>query len=142
MLLTWTSDTNHAYFVERAESLEAPLSFRLLQKDIAGLAGTTAYVDTNLPAASGAFYRVGTGMTNGASSPTLQQPVPVPGMVTLTWASVSDRTYDVLRATNLVGLPAFEPLETNIAGLAGTTSYRDTNTPALGPAFYRLNVRR
>jgi hypothetical protein len=61
--------------------------------------------------------------------------------VTLTWSSVTSRTYSVQRATNQVGQPAFASLQTNIAGLPDTTSYTDTNPPTSTPAFYRIGVQ-
>jgi hypothetical protein len=61
--------------------------------------------------------------------------------MTLTWASVTDRSYYVERATNGLGQPAFSALLTNIAGLAGTTSCMDTSLPAAGAAYYRVGVR-
>jgi hypothetical protein len=142
LLLRWSSDTNHAYFVQRATSLKTPLSFTTLLSDITGLPGTTAYTDaTASPSNGAAFYRVGTGSSNGPSPVLLQLPVFVPASMTLTWTSVTNRTYFVQRATNLLPPPAFSLLQTNIPGLLGTTSFADTNLPVSGPAFYRIGVQ-
>jgi hypothetical protein len=59
----------------------------------------------------------------------------------ITWSSVSTRAYSLAMATNLVAIPAFSVVWSNIAGLAGTTSFTDTN-PSAGPAaFYRVAVQ-
>jgi hypothetical protein len=46
-----------------------------------------------------------------------------------------------MRATNLVTVPPFSVLKSNIAGLIGTTSFTDTNPPAGPAAFYRVLVQ-
>src|SRR5262249_50982665 len=56
LLLRWSSDANHAYFVERAGDLGSPLSFRLLAADIPGLPDTTAYTDTTTTGLQAAYY--------------------------------------------------------------------------------------
>ena len=61
--------------------------------------------------------------------------------MTVTWSSVTNRTYFVERATKRVHQPAFSLLETNIPGLPDTTSFTDTNPPASGPAYYRVGVQ-
>jgi hypothetical protein len=142
LLLRWSSDTNHAYFVQRATSLKTPLLFSLLRSNISGLAGATAYTDATASSTKGAaFYRIGTGSTNGPAPALLQRPAFVPATVTLTWASVTNRAYFIQRATNLVLPPAFSLLQPNIPGLPDTTSFTDTNPPTTGPAFYRVGVQ-
>ena len=140
--LRWSSDTNAAYFVQRASSLDLPLSFTTLQDNISGLPGTTTYTDATTSSAEGAvFYRVGTASSNASGPALLQLPVFAPASVTLTWSSVSNRTYSVERATNLNASPAFSLLQTNIPGQPDTTSYTDTN--AVGPGLFlsRLDVQ-
>jgi hypothetical protein len=84
----------------------------------------------------------GTNPTNAGSVLLLAPPeVGVDG-VTLAWSSVSNRSYYVERATNLAALPAFLPLQSNIPGLPGTTTFTDTNPPPSGPAFYRVGVQQ
>ena len=83
----------------------------------------------------------GTSPINANSVLRLQPPVFVSSSVTLAWASVTNRTYCVQRATSLIPQPAFSPVQTNIPGLPGTTSFTDTNPPASGPAFYRVGVQ-
>ena len=140
--LCWSSDTNHAYFVQRATGLKPPLSFSLLRSNIAGLAGATAFTDAAAsPTKGAAFYRIGTSSTNGPAPALLQLPAFVPASVTLTWSSVTNRAYFIQCATNLATPLAFSPLQTSIPGLPGTTSFTDTNPPASGPAFYRVGVQ-
>jgi hypothetical protein len=60
--------------------------------------------------------------------------------VTVTWQSVSNRTYFLERSTNLGALPCFLPLVSNVLGQAGTTTYTDSD--AMGGAFfYRVGVQ-
>ena len=102
----------------------------------------TAYTDTTASASKGtAFYRVGTGTTNGSSPVLLEGPAFIAASVTLTWPSVTNRTYFVQRATNVLKPPVFSLLQTNIPGLPGTTGFTDTNPPASTPAFYRVGVQ-
>lgn len=81
----------------------------------------------------------GTVPTNAASVLVLAAPELGSDSVKLTWQSVTNRTYYVERATTLAGEPAFSLLESNIAGLEGTTSYTDT-LQASGPSYYRVGV--
>jgi parallel beta-helix repeat protein len=82
----------------------------------------------------------GTDPTNAASVLVLAAPAAGADSVTLTWASVTNRSYYVERATSLAGQGAFSLLASNIAGLSGTTSYADTNGPVAAPAYYRVGV--
>jgi hypothetical protein len=59
VVLTWSSVTNRAYFVERATNLAPPLGFSLLQSNIPGLSNTTSFPDTSPPVSGPAYYRVG-----------------------------------------------------------------------------------
>jgi hypothetical protein len=81
----------------------------------------------------------GTNPTNAASLLKLAVPTLASGRVTLSWSSVTNRSYFVQRATDLKVPASFSLLRSNITGLAGTTSYTDTNAPS--PAFYRVGVQ-
>ncbi len=85
-------------------------------------------------------WRAGTEPTNALSVLRLAPPVVTPTNATLTWTSVTNRTYTLEQATNLTGAPAFSVLRSNLIGLPGTTSWTDTNAPASSPRFYRLRV--
>jgi hypothetical protein len=87
-------------------------------------------------------WMAGTNPTNAGSLLLLAAPEVGAGGVTLAWASVTNRTYYVERATNLAPPPAFFRLQTNIPGLPDTTTFTDTAPPLAGPALYRIGVRQ
>jgi len=61
--------------------------------------------------------------------------------VTVSWASVTNRSYALERATNL-GPSAFSVLQSNIAGWPGTTTtWTDTGAVASARLFYRVRVQ-
>jgi hypothetical protein len=60
--------------------------------------------------------------------------------ISLTWQSVTNRTYFIQRTTDLIGEP-FSILASNVLGQAGTTSFTDTNAVGAGPLFYRIGVQ-
>ena len=68
--LRWSSDTNHAYFVQRATGLKTPLSFSLLRSNIPGLAGATAYTD----ATASSPRRVRPSTASAPAPPTARRP--------------------------------------------------------------------
>jgi hypothetical protein len=140
LLLRWSSDTNHAYFVEHANSLTPPLTFSLLRTNVPGLSGLTSFIDTAAPAADAAFYRVGTVSTDGSAPLWLQTPLFVPAGMAVTWTSVTNRSYFLQRSSNLGLQPAFSTVQTNIVGQPGTTIYIDTSAIGAGPWFYRVGV--
>lgn len=57
------------------------------------------------------------------------------------WTSVATRSYWLERTTNPVGVSAFHPIATNIAGNAGTKTFTDTTATNGGPYFYRVGVQ-
>jgi len=57
------------------------------------------------------------------------------------WQSVTNRTYFVQRSTSLADQPAFSTLQSNVVGLAGTTTYIDTNASNSTAFFYRVGVQ-
>lgn len=73
-----------------------------------------------------------TGMTTPADSPAT-------GYI-IQWASVTGRTYTVLRSTNLMAAPAFSPIASAIPGQADLTSYTDTGATNLEACFYQVQV--
>jgi len=90
-------------------------------------------------------YLAGTNPTNASSvfKITSVQLISGPQFV-VHWSSVSDRLYDVLRATNLAtGASAFVPLAgaTNLPGAPPENLYTDLVSSA-APAFYRLRVHQ
>jgi hypothetical protein len=61
--------------------------------------------------------------------------------VTVTWQSVTNRTYALERAIQLGSLSGFLTLATNLSGRANTTTYTDTNTVSSGMACYRVAIQ-
>jgi hypothetical protein len=57
--------------------------------------------------------------------------------VTVSWSSVTNRTYALEVATDLGVAPAFSLLQADISGLLGTTTWTDTNAVGAAPRFYR-----
>ncbi len=78
--------------------------------------------------------------TNPASVLAMVSPAPTNNSsgITITWQSVTNRTYFLQSSTNL---SVFWPIQSNIAGHAGTTSYTDTSATNDGPYFYRVGVQ-
>jgi hypothetical protein len=56
--VTWQSEPDVMYFLERSTNLASPV-FAPLVRGLQGLPATTSYVDTNAPANLPVFYRVG-----------------------------------------------------------------------------------
>ena len=61
--------------------------------------------------------------------------------VTVTWQSVTNRSYFLQRAVALCESAPFQTVATGIAGQAISTSWRDTNAAGAGPFFYRVGVQ-
>jgi len=127
-----------------AYEFQAPastISYAWLQQSGLPTDGSADYVDTDHDRHNNwQEWVAGTNPTNALSVLSLASPVITPTNVTLTWTSVTNRTYTLEQATNLGGAPAFSVLRSNLAGLPGTTSWTDTNAPVSSPRFYQLRV--
>jgi parallel beta-helix repeat protein len=86
-------------------------------------------------------WRAATDPTNALSVLQMLAPSNTVSGVTVTWQSVTNRTYYLQGGANLAAQPAFLTLQTNIIGQAGTTSFTDTNAVGSGPFFYRVGVQ-
>ena len=83
----------------------------------------------------------GTVPTNALSVLRLLNPSNNVSGVTVSWQSVSGRSYFLERGTDLAAQPPFLLLKSNIVGQAGTTTFTDTNAVGVGPFFYRVGVQ-
>jgi hypothetical protein len=85
-------------------------------------------------------WTAGTSPTDSSSALRLLQPVQGVSGVTVTWQSVTNRTYLVERASSIGAQSPFSPIADNIVGQDGTTSYIDTNNFGSSTFFYRVRV--
>jgi hypothetical protein len=103
--------------------------------------GSADYVDsddTGMP--NWEKWKAGLNPTNPASVLAMSAPAPTNNTlgITVTWQSVTNIIYYVQQSTNL---PVFYPIQSNIVGQAGTTSFTDTTATNAGPYFYRVGVQ-
>jgi hypothetical protein len=84
----------------------------------------------------------GTVPTDAVSALRLLNPTNGMSGVTVSWQSVSNRTYFLERANNLGAAPPFSLLKSNITGQASVTSYTDTNAIGASPFFYRVGIQQ
>jgi hypothetical protein len=84
----------------------------------------------------------GTDPTNSTSALRLLSPVANPPAVTLTWQSVTNRTYCLQRAFDLTGPGGFMSIASNIPGRLSTTSFTNADAFGPGPVLYRVLVQR
>lgn len=84
----------------------------------------------------------GTNPTNAASVLRMLAPIVGADQVTVSWQSVTNRTYLLERAADLASQPDFQPLATGIAGQPGTTSFLDTNATGAASSYYRVGVQQ
>jgi hypothetical protein len=86
-------------------------------------------------------WRAGTDPTNALSVLQLLSPTNGFSGLTVTWQSVTNRSYYLQRSLDLSAQPPFVGVQSNIVGQAGTTRYTDTNAAGAGPFFYRVGVQ-
>jgi hypothetical protein len=83
----------------------------------------------------------GTNPTNAASALRMLSVSNALSGLAVRWSGVSTRFYTLERATGLAGAAAFEPVQADLTGVEGVTSFTDTNAGNLGPFFYRVRVQ-
>lgn len=83
----------------------------------------------------------GTNPTNSVSALRMLNPSNDVSGITVSWQSMTNRTYFLERAADLGAASPFSLLSSNIVGQSGTTSFTDTNAVTPGPFFYRVGVQ-
>ena len=83
----------------------------------------------------------GTNPTNAASVLKMYSPTNRPAGLVVSWQVVSNRTYYLQRATNLVGPGAFIIIASNLTKQAKSIQFTDTTATAQAPRFYRVGVQ-
>jgi hypothetical protein len=117
------------------------ISYAWLQKYALPLDGSQDYSDPDVDRMNNwQEWICGTDPYDFLSFLTMSPPSQSQSGLTLQWSSVAERSYFLLRSTN-IGSP-FSLLVTNIPGLPGSTSYTDTNASGIGRFFYRVGVQR
>ena len=88
-------------------------------------------------------WMAGTNPTNGISVLSMSPPVVAKSLknAKVTWKSVSGRTYFIQRSTNLFDPSGFFMIQSNLTGLAGTTSFTDFSVTNSDSYFYRVGVQ-
>jgi hypothetical protein len=83
----------------------------------------------------------GTVPTNSASALRMFPPSPNASGLTISWSSVSGKTYFLQRSSNLSVQPAFSSIQSNLVGITGTKVFNDQTATNDGPYFYRVGVQ-
>jgi hypothetical protein len=82
----------------------------------------------------------GTDPSDATSSLRMAVPSRTSSGTILSWRSVTNRTYGLERSTNLLSIPVFMGIVSNLAGQGEWTFYTDGSASALGTCFYRVTV--
>jgi hypothetical protein len=119
------------------------ISYAWLQQYGLATDGSADYADTDHDGMNNwQEWIAGTDPTNSLSVLQMLAPSNSVSGFTLTWQSVSGKTYYLQRGTNLLLNPAFSSIQSNIIGQAATTSFTDTNTPNPSAYFYRVGIQQ
>ena len=86
-------------------------------------------------------WRAGTIPTNALSVLRLLTPASDGTNLTVTWESVTGRSYFLERSAEISNTSAFTRFATNIQGQASTTFFVDTNVVGASPRFYRVGLQ-
>jgi len=113
--------------------------------------GSADYADTDHTGMNNwQKWIAGLNPTNALSVLKMYSPTNGPAGLVVAWQSVSNRTYFLQRATNLVGPGAFTAIASNLTiptptnthlPLATSISFTDTTATAQAPYFYRVGVQ-
>ena len=125
------------------QSPQSIISYAWLQQFGLATDGSADYADTDSDGLNNwQEWVAGTDPTNAASALRMLSATWAPSGATVTWSSVTNRSYALERATNLRAAPAFSLLQDNIAGWPGSTSWTDTDASGSALRFYRVRVEQ
>ncbi|MGA2867028.1 MAG: PKD domain-containing protein [Verrucomicrobiota bacterium] len=128
-----------------AYEFQAPaslISYAWLQQYGLPTDGSADFIDSDGDGASNWLeWRFGTDPTDPRSVLRLLATTVSSGGVSVSWQSVTNRSYILERASDLRAQPAFLPVADGIAGQPGSTSFTDTSAFGPGPFFYRVGVQ-
>lgn len=85
-------------------------------------------------------WTAGTDPTDPFSRLAIEGIAPLGTGVVVRWQSVAGKQYSGYRSTNLLAVPAFNGLFTNVVGQPDWTEYLDTNAAGRESFFYRIGV--
>ena len=83
----------------------------------------------------------GTDPTNSLSILRMLKPTFAPTGLRLSWQSISGKFYLLKKASNLVDVPVFSIVASNIVGQADTTFFVDSSATNSATCFYRVQVQ-
>jgi hypothetical protein len=119
------------------------LSYAWLQQYGLPMDGSADYADGDGDGVNNwSEWRAGTDPTDASSLLRMLAAGTNPSGITVSWQSVTNRSYFLERATDLSSPAVFQSVQDNLAGQPGTTSYTDTNAVGTGPFFYRVGVQQ
>jgi len=121
------------------QSPASTISYAWLQQYNLPMDGSADNVDTDGDhATTWQEWKMWTNPTNGLSVLRMLNPDPATTGTMVSWLSVANHTYALERATNAA--TPFTPIQSNIAGQAGTTTFNDTTATNGDAFFYRVGV--
>jgi len=116
------------------------ISYAWLAQYGLSLDGSADFVDTDSDGLNNwQEWIAGTDPTNALSLLWLGPLTGTDSELTVSWSSVTNRSYALERATNFGGA-IFSVLQSNIVGWPGTTTWTDTNAIGSARRFYRVRV--
>lgn len=126
------------------QSPSSVISFAWLQQYGLSTDGSADYADSDADGLNNwQEWVADTNPTNAASNLRIVGASHTNSATTVTWQSVSTRSYSVERSSQLSSSgTSFSAVATKVPGLADVTSYTDTNATTAGPFFYRVVVRQ